>query len=178
MQEQLVDRFYRYVAVESQSIQNGGIEVPSSDGQWDLAKLLHKECEELGLVELELSSKCILTGRLPANLPADCSRKIPSVGFVAHLDTVDVCLKPEIHPQIVKDYDGKDIALNKEQNIVLTAAEHPEILKYKGQDIIVTDGTSVLGADNKAAIANVMTALSTLSLIHIFLGKFTKLLGL
>lgn len=163
MQEQLVNRFYRYVAVESQSIQNGGIEVPSSAGQWDLAKLLHKECEELGLVELELSSKCILTGRLPANLPADCSRKIPSVGFVAHLDTVDVCLKPEIHPQIVKDYDGKDIVLNKEQNIVLTTAEHPEILKYKGQDIIVTDGTSVLGADNKAAITNVMTALSTLA---------------
>lgn len=163
MQEQLVERFYRYVSIPTQSNPNGGVKVPSTSGQWELAKLLQKECQEIGLVDLSLSSKCVLTGYLPANLPAECQRNIPAVGFVAHLDTVDVCLSPEVNPQMVKDYDGKNIVLNKQEDIVLTIEEHPEILKYVGQDIIVTDGTSVLGADNKAAIANVMTALSTLA---------------
>lgn len=165
-QSELVERFYRYVAVPSQSSPNGGTQVPSSEGQWNMAKLLKQECAELGLVDLHLSDKCVLTGKLPANLPNDCSRKIPSVGFVAHLDTVDVCLSPEIHPQRVDAYDGKDLVLNKEQQIVMTTKEHPELLKYIGQDLIVTDGTSVLGADNKAAVANVMTALATLSADH------------
>ena len=162
-QAELIERFHRYVAVPSQSLSNGGTQVPSSEGQWELAKLLQQECAKLGLVDLHLSEQCVLTGKLPANLPNGCSRKIPSVGFVAHLDTVDVCLSPEIHPQIVKNYDGKDIVLNKDQLIVMTTKEHPELLNYVGQDLIVTDGTSVLGADNKAAIANIMTALSTLS---------------
>ncbi len=162
-QAELIERFHRYVAVPSQSLSNGGTQIPSSKGQWELAKLLQQECAKLGLVDLHLSEQCVLTGKLPANLPNGCSRKIPSVGFVAHLDTVDVCLSPEIHPQIVKNYDGKDIVLNKDQLIVMTTKEHPELLNYVGQDLIVTDGTSVLGADNKAAIANIMTALSTLS---------------
>lgn len=162
-QAELIERFHRYAAVPSQSLSNGGTQVPSSEGQWELAKLLQQECAKLGLVDLHLSEQCVLTGKLPANLPNGCSRKIPSVGFVAHLDTVDVCLSPEIHPQMVKNYDGKDIVLNKDQLIVMTTKEHPELLNYVGQDLIVTDGTSVLGADNKAAIANIMTALSTLS---------------
>lgn len=162
-QAELIERFHRYVAVPSQSLSNGGTQIPSSEGQWNLAKLLKQECAKLGLVDVHLSDQCVLTGKLPANLPNSCSRKIPSVGFIAHLDTVDVCLSPEIHPQIVKNYDGKDIMLNKDQLIVMTTKEHPELLKYVGQDLIVTDGTSVLGADNKAAIANIMTALSNLS---------------
>ncbi|WP_027938585.1 peptidase T [Anaeroarcus burkinensis] len=162
-QAELIERFHRYVAVPSQSLSNGGTQIPSSEGQWNLAKLLKQECAKLGLVDVHLSDQCVLTGKLPANLPNSCSRKIPSVGFIAHLDTVDVCLSPEIHPQIVKNYDGKDIVLNKDQLIVMTTKEHPELLKYVGQDLIVTDGTSVLGADNKAAIANIMTALSSLS---------------
>ena len=162
-QAELIERFHRYVAVPSQSLTNGGTQIPSSEGQWELAKLLQQECAKLGLVDLHLSEQCVLTGKLPANLPNGCSRKIPSVGFVAHLDTVDVCLSPEIHPQMVKNYDGKDIVLNKDQLIVMTTKEHPELLNYVGQDLIVTDGTSVLGADNKAAIANIMMALSTLS---------------
>jgi tripeptide aminopeptidase len=162
-QSELVERFYRYVAVPSQSEFNGGVQVPSTDGQWDMARLLQRECEAMGLVDLSLSEHCVLTGKLPANLPAGCNRNVPSVGFVAHLDTVDVCLSPEIHPQMIQNYDGGDIVLNKEQHIVMTTAEHPELLKYVGQDIIVTDGTSVLGADNKAAVTNVMTALATLA---------------
>ncbi|MDU2063943.1 MAG: peptidase T [Sporomusaceae bacterium] len=162
-QDELVERFYRYAAVSSQSVPNGGEKVPSSEGQWKLAKLLKKECEAIGLCELEISDKCVLTGKLPANLPADCKDEVPSVGFIAHLDTVDVCLSPDIHPKVVAKYDGQDIVLNQKQSIVMTTKEHPELLKYVGQDLIVTDGTSVLGADNKAAIANIMTALSSLS---------------
>ena len=163
MQSELVERFYRYVSIPSQSAPNGGTKIPSSNGQWDMAKLLERECAAMGLVELNISEKCVLTGKLPANLPDGCDRKTPAVGFVAHLDTVDVCLSPEIHPQTIKNYDGKDIVLNQKQQIVMTTNEHPELLKYVGQDIIVTDGTSVLGADNKAAITNIMTALATLS---------------
>ena len=162
-QKAMEERFYRYVGVPSQSKPNGGTQVPSTEGQWNMAKLLEKECREMGLVDLSLSDKCVLTGKLTANLPADCKRKVPAVGFCAHLDTVDICLSPEVHPQLVENYDGKNIVLNKKQNIIMTTAEHPELLKYKGQDIIVTDGTSVLGADNKAAITNVMTALDTLT---------------
>ena len=163
MQSELVERFYRYVSIPSQSAPNGGTKIPSSNGQWDMAKLLERECAAMGLVELNISEKCVLTGKLPANLPDGCDRKTPAVGFVAHLDTVDVCLSPEIHPQTIKNYDGKDIVLNQKQQIVMTTNEHPELLKYVGQDIIVTDGTSVLGADNKAAITNIMTVLATLS---------------
>lgn len=160
---ELLERFLRYVRIPSQSRYNGGTTVPSTEGQWNMAKLLQQECSALGLVDLELSHTCVLTGKLPANLPDNCKRSVPTVGFVAHLDTVDVNLSPEIHPQIIYNYDGKDIVLNKGQHILMKTAEHPELLAYVGQDIVVSDGTSVLGADNKAAVANVMTALSTLS---------------
>lgn len=160
---ELVERFYRYVSIPSQSHDNGGVQVPSTEGQWDMARQLKKECEELGLVDLEISDACVLTGKLPARLPEGMQHTVPAVGFCTHIDTVDVCLSPEIHPHIVQAYDGGDIVLNKEQNIVMTTAEHPELLQFTGQDIIVTDGTSVLGSDNKAAVANVMTALSTLA---------------
>ena len=160
---ELVERFYRYVSVPSQSRDNGGVQVPSTEGQWDMAELLKAECEALGLVDLEISKACVLTGKLPARLPEGFAGSVPSVGFCTHMDTVDVCLSPEIHPQMIANYDGGDIVLNEEQQIVMAAAEHPELRKFVGQDIIVTDGTSVLGSDNKAAIANVMTALSTLA---------------
>ena len=160
---ELVERFYRYVSVPSQSRDNGGVQVPSTEGQWDMAELLKAECEALGLVDLEISKACVLTGKLPARLPEGFAGSVPSVGFCTHMDTVDVCLSPEIHPQMIANYDGGDIVLNEEQQIVMAAAEHLELRKFVGQDIIVTDGTSVLGSDNKAAIANVMTALSTLA---------------
>jgi len=163
IQCQLTERFFRYVSIPSQSCSNGGIQVPSTEGQWDMARLLQKECTMLGLVDVALSPTCVLTGKLPARLPQECDRQIPSVGFIAHLDTVDVCLSPEIHPQVVTEYDGGDILLNSAPHIVMAAVEHPELQKYRGNDLIVTDGTSVLGADNKAAIANIMTALSVLA---------------
>ena len=152
MQTRLLERFLRYVAVTSQSDASQAV-VPSTEGQRSLAELLKKDLDELGLVNLEISEYSVLTGKLPANLPAGSGEQVPAVGFVAHLDTVDVNLSA---------YSGGDICLNEKKGIYLREAEHPELLKYKGQDIVCTDGTSVLGADNKAAIANVVVALETL----------------
>jgi tripeptide aminopeptidase len=160
MQTRLLERFLRYVAVTSQSDASQAV-VPSTEGQRSLAELLKKDLDELGLVNLEISEYSVLTGKLPANLPAGSGEQVPAVGFVAHLDTVDVNLSADIKPQVVRSYSG-DICLNEKKGIYLREAEHPELLKYKGQDIVCTDGTSVLGADNKAAIANVVVALETL----------------
>ena len=161
LQAKLLERFLRYVAVASQS--NAAVKtVPTTSGQRDLAELLKTELAELGLVDLEISEFSVLTGKLPANLPAG-HHAVPAVGWVAHLDTVDVCLNADIHPQVVKNYQGGDICLNEEKQIFLKVSEHPEIEKYIGEDIVVSDGTSVLGADDKAAIANVMVALETLA---------------
>lgn len=161
IEEALVERFLRYVRVPSESKANGGKVVPSTQEQWDMARLLQKELESIGLKEVSLSDKCVLTGHLPANLPPDAPH-VPAIGFCAHMDTVDVSLSPVVKPQRVR-YEGGDIVLNAAQNIVMRAAEHPELAPYVGQELIVTDGTSVLGADNKAAIANIMTALDTLT---------------
>lgn len=159
----MMHRFCRYVRIPSQSKPNGGTQVPSTESQWDMARTLMKECEDMGLIDLSLSDKCVLTGCLPAHTEPGCDRKIPAVGFCAHLDTVDVDLSPVVHPQLVEHYDGSDIVLNANKNIVMTVSDHPELRDYVGQDLITTDGTSVLGADNKAAITNVMTALHTLT---------------
>ena len=161
LQAKLLERFLRYVAVTSQS--NAAVKtVPTTSGQRELAELLKTELAELGLVDLEISEFSVLTGKLPANLPAG-HHAVPAVGWVAHLDTVDVCLNADIHPHVVANYQGGDICLNEEKQIFLKVSEHPEIEKYIGQDIVVSDGTSVLGADDKAAIANVMVALETLA---------------
>lgn len=156
LQEKLQEKFLRYVSISSESDPTVKT-VPSSEGQWKLAKLLQKELAELGLKDISLSDHSVVIGHLPSNV----NHPTPTVGWVAHLDTVNVKMSPEIHPQIVKNYDGGDICQNKEKNIWLRVQEHPELKAYMGQDIIVSDGTSVLGADNKSAIANVMTALET-----------------
>lgn len=148
------------MSISSQSNALAG-KVPSSEGQRILAELLKKDLAELGVVDLDISEESVLTGRLPAYLPQSDGNvvKIPKVGFVAHLDTVNVNLSADIKPQLFKDYDGNDVLLNKEKNIVMKVAEHPELSKYIGQDILFTDGTSVLGADNKAAISVLLVVL-------------------
>lgn len=147
--ERLVARFFRYLAVTSQSDAKATT-VPSTPGQWDMVKLLQRELAALGIAELHLDEHACLTARIPGNAPG-----APRMGFCAHVDTVDVGLSPEIHPQRVR-WDGGDICLNAAQDIWMRAAEHPEYLPYKGQELIVTDGTSVLGADNKAAVTILM----------------------
>ncbi len=153
LKSQLIERFFRYLAISSQSNATAK-QVPSSEGQWEMAKLLAKELEALGLANIEIDEYSNVTAILKGSIP-----DATPIGFIAHMDTVDVSLSPNIYPQILT-FEGEDLCLNKEKNIWLKVSEHPEILAYPNQEIIFSDGTSVLGADNKAAIANIMTALS------------------
>ncbi|MCI7238222.1 MAG: peptidase T [Anaerococcus sp.] len=153
----LVDNFFRYLAIPSQS-KEGSNKIPSSEGQEKLARLLAKDLQKLGLVDIAINEYGVIQARLPKN-----SDYTQAIGWVCHLDTVDVGLSDEIHPKVIKNYQGGNITLNSEANIILNPEENPEILKYIGDDIIVSDGKSVLGADNKAAIANVITAISYLN---------------
>lgn len=154
--KELQERFLRYIAVSSESDPKVGV-VPSSEGQRDLAKLLQEELHEMGLVDIELNEHAILTARLPGNVA-----NVPTIGFVCHLDTVPVNLSPDVKAQVLH-YEGGDVFLNADKDIWIRLSEHPELAAYAGQDIVFTDGTSVLGADNKAAIANVMTMLSIMT---------------
>lgn len=156
---ELIERFMRYAAISTQSDPNNRV-VPSSPGQWNLARLLEKELHDLGLVRVAVDEHGIVTACLPANLPEGGPRE-PRIGFVAHLDTVDVGLSPDVHPQLVT-FTGEDICLNRDRDIWLRVAEHPELNDYKGQQMLCGDGTSVLGADNKSAISIIMTMLHVL----------------
>ncbi|MGH0348851.1 peptidase T [Sinorhizobium meliloti] len=153
--EQLISRFFRYAAIESQS--NGRVQsLPSSQGQAAFAALLADEMRALGVDDVVIDEHAVVTGVKRGNGP-----EAPPIGFIAHLDTVDVGLSPFIRPQILR-FEGKDLCLNTEADIWLRVAEHPELRSWVGEDIIVSDGTSVLGADNKAAIAVIMTLLGRL----------------
>lgn len=163
MQERLMEHFLRYVAISSQSDPQQNT-VPTSLGQRELAELLKEDLSKLGVTDLEISEYAVLTGKLPVNLRKDIAHNVPAIGFVAHLDTVNVNLSPVVKPQVVRAYNGGDVCLNAEQGIYIRTIEHPELLKYVGQDILFSDGTSVLGADNKAAIANIVVALETLAM--------------
>ncbi|WP_374030930.1 peptidase T [Bdellovibrio bacteriovorus] len=155
IQKQLVDRFFRYLAVSSQSDDNA-LALPSTPGQQKMAELLAQELKDLGLQNIVVDQNATVTAVKPGTKKGG-----PRIGFITHIDTVDVGLSPHIHPQILK-FTGEDVCLNKKENIYLKVSEHPEIKPYQGQDIIFSDGTSVLGADNKAAVSVVMTLLANL----------------
>ena len=156
---ELIERFMRYAAISTQS-DPANREVPSSPGQWELARLLEQELKELGLEQVVVDEHCIVTAKLPSNLPAD-GPLAPRIGFVAHLDTVDVGLSPDVRPRLLT-FTGEDICLNPDLDIWLRVAEHPELNDYRGQQILCGDCTSVLGADNKSAVAVIMTMLRVL----------------
>ncbi|MEC5341049.1 peptidase T [Brenneria populi] len=153
---QLSRRFYRYLAVSSQSDAASSL-LPSTPGQHDMAKMLAEELHKLGLKNIVIDEHATVTALKPGNRPG-----APRIGFITHIDTVDVGLSPHIHPQTLR-FTGEDLCLNRERDIWLRTAEHPEIMAYVGQDIIFSDGTSVLGADNKAAVTVVMTLLENLA---------------
>ncbi|MBO4359366.1 MAG: peptidase T [Eubacteriaceae bacterium] len=153
--EKLIERFVRYASVPSQSDQ-GNEQVPSSPGQWVLARMLREELEGMGLTEIHLSEHCVLTARLPAKEGLEGA---PAVGWVAHLDTADIGASDTVAPLLIRNYSGGDILQDAEGTRRIPVAEHPELERYIGDDILVSDGTSVLGADNKSAIANIMCAL-------------------
>lgn len=147
-----IDSFFKYSSIPSQSNASSKT-LPSSEGQMKLAKVLAEDLKTLGLINIVVNDNSIVTALLPKN-----KDNIHSIGFVAHLDTVDIGLTGDVHAQILK-FEGNDLCLNKEKNIMFKVSEHPEIKNYINNDIIFSDGTSVLGADNKAAISTIMSAL-------------------
>ena len=147
-----IDSFFKYVSIPSQSIA-GAKTLPSSEGQMKLAKVLAEDLKSFGLNDVIVNENAIVTALLPKN-----KDNTYFIGFVSHLDTVDIVLTGDVFPQILK-FKGEDLCLNKEKNIIFKVSDHPEINNYMNNDIIFSDGTSVLGADNKAAIATIMSTL-------------------
>lgn len=154
----VVDRFLDFVKYDTQSDDMTNM-TPSTPGQMVFVRHLKEMVEEMGLEEISLDDN----GYLMATLPANTDKKdVPVVGFIAHVDTAPDMSGKHVNPRIVKNYDGKDVVLNSELGIVLSPGEFPEMLDYVGQDLIVTDGTTLLGADDKAGIAEILTAVAYL----------------
>lgn len=149
----VLERFLRYVTYDTQS-KDGAAVVPSTPGQFELAKLLAEELRELGLEEVRLSEHAYVT----ASLPANCGGEIPSIGFIAHMDTATELTGKDVKPRLVENYGGGDVVLNEELGVILSPADFPLMRECVGQDLVVTDGTTLLGADNKAGIAEIMAA--------------------
>lgn len=150
----LVERFLRYVSFDTQSDENSGV-TPSSSKQMVFAQFLKSELETLGLEDVELDEH----GYLYATLPANVEKEVPTIGFIAHMDTSPDMSGANVTPRIVHNYDGTDIVLCEEENIVLAPVQFPELLAHKGEDLIVTNGKTLLGADDKAGIAEIVTAI-------------------
>lgn len=157
MKNEILNRFLKYIKIDTQSNEDSQT-CPSTAKQSDLAQVLRDELLAMGLKEVILDDN----GYLIATLPANTDKKIPTIGFLAHLDTSPDMSGTNINPQILKNYDGKDIVLDKKNNVILNIKEFPELKEYEGQTIITSDGTTLLGADDKAGIAEIMTAMDYL----------------
>jgi tripeptide aminopeptidase len=155
--EQLVNRFLNYVRIDTQSDPESS-NTPSTNKQWKLAELLAEELKSIGLSDVKLDEKAYLTATLPSN----SSKELPVIGFISHFDTSPDFKGANVNPRIVENYDGEAILLNPELQIELSPKDFPELLDYVQQDLIVTDGTTLLGADDKAGIAEIMTAMAYL----------------
>lgn len=151
--EKLLDKFLRYVALDTTSDPESPTQ-PSTQKQLELSKLLVKELQELGIADATLDKD----GYVMATIEANCDCDIPTIGFIAHVDTAPDVSGANIKPQIISNYDGGDILLSKESGLSLKVEEFPEMAQYKGQTLITTDGTTLLGADDKAGVAEIMSA--------------------
>ena len=149
--EQVWERFLRYVKIDTQSLPDKE-EVPSTEKQKNLGKLLKEELCAMGASNVRMDDHGYVYGEIPGNVEG-----CPAVGFIAHMDTSEAISGKDVKPRLIQGYAGEDIILNKEQNIVLKTEDFPEICSYQGQDLIVTDGTTLLGADDKAGVAEIMT---------------------
>ncbi len=153
------ERFINYARINTRSaLEGSGINFPSTKGQFDLARKLEQEMKELGLSEISLDENCYLMAALPANT----EKRVPVVGFLAHMDTSPDANGENVNPQIIEKYDGGEIVLNAGLDIRMSPNDFPELKKYVGQELITTDGTSLLGADDKAGIAAIMSAMEYL----------------
>ena len=148
--QQLINRFLSYVKIDTQSDPNSDT-TPSTEKQWNLATELAHELEGIGLKDVTIDDNAYIMATLPSNI----EKKVPVIGFISHFDTTPDFSGTNVNPQIIEDYDGKDIILNKEQNIILSPDYFEDLKQYIGQTLITTDGTTLLGADDKAGIANI-----------------------
>ncbi len=154
----IVDRFIKYARIDTQSDENN-LQTPSTQKQFNLAKEVEKEALEMGLVDVSLDNNCYLIATLPSNTT---KKNVPVIGFISHFDTSPDMSGKNVNPTIIKNYNGEDIVLNEANNVILSPKDFTELLKFKGDDIIVTDGTTLLGADDKAGIAEIMDAMQYL----------------
>ncbi len=154
----VADRFLTYAKIDTQSDETSKT-CPSTEKQLDLAKVLIKELEEFGLEDIDLDEN----GYIMATLPSNTNKDVPVLGFLAHMDTSPDMSGTNVRPKIVENYDGSDLILDKQNNVVLSPKDFPELLEYTGQDIITTDGTTLLGADDKAGVAEIMSAMQYLN---------------
>lgn len=150
----LLERFLKYVSIHTTSDENTGL-VPSTPQQMEFAKILAEELKAMGMQDVSLDKK----GYLMATLPSNIDKDVPTVGFISHLDTSPDMSGKNVKPRIVENYDGNDIVLNEKENIVLSPKQFPELTMYRGQSLVVTNGLTLLGADDKAGIAEIMTAM-------------------
>ncbi|WP_139996632.1 peptidase T [Paenibacillus paridis] len=157
MKTEIMNRFITYAQVETQS-DDSSETCPSTPGQWVLARMLVEELASIGMQEITIDDN----GYVMATLPANTDKNIPTIGFLAHIDTATDFTGTNVKPQIVENYDGQDIILNEALNIILSPKEFPELTGYQGHTLITTDGTTLLGADDKAGIAEIMTAMAHL----------------
>ena len=158
MNKELVERFLKYVSFDTQSSEENEAECPSTQKQFELAKYLKQELESLGLEDVEMDEHAYVYATLPANT----DKEVPTIGFIAHMDTSPDCSGKDVKPRIIEQYDGTDIVLNQELGIVTTVKQFPELKQHVGEDLIVTDGNTLLGADDKAGIAEIVTAMTYL----------------
>ncbi len=157
MKKEVIDRLITYAQVDTQSDENSNT-CPSTPGQLTLGQLLVDELKEIGMQDVTMDEN----GYVMATLPANSDKQIPTIGFLAHIDTATDFTGAGVKPQIVEQYDGHDIILNRAQNMVLSPRDFPELNGYKGHTLVTTDGTTLLGADDKAGIAEIMTAMAYL----------------
>ena len=156
MYETLKDRFLRYVKFETRSDEKSET-IPSTPTQLEFAKILAKELEEIGMENVYVNDACFVNATLPGNVDKD----VPVIGFIAHMDTADFNAT-NVNPKIVENYDGEDIVLNEAKDIVLSVEEFPNLKNYVGKTVITTDGTTLLGADDKAGIVEIVEAMKYL----------------
>lgn len=153
----LVERFLKYVQIDTDSNPESNA-CPSSEIQWDLAKVIIEDLKALGMEDITLDENCYIMATLPAN----CDEDIPAIGFIAHMDTAPSYNGRGVKPRIVENYNGEDIVLNADENVVLSPKDFAHMKNYIGQDLIVTDGSSLLGADDKAGIVEIIEAIKYL----------------
>ncbi|MCL5246017.1 peptidase T [Cellulophaga sp. 20_2_10] len=155
--QDILDRFLSYVKIDTQSDASSNT-TPSTTKQWDLANKLVTELKEIGMQDVTIDENAYIMATLPSNV----DKEVPTIGFVAHFDTTPDFSGTNVNPQIIRNYDGKDIVLNAEKNIILSPDYFEDLIQYKGQTLVTTDGTTLLGADDKAGITEIMTAMEYL----------------